>query len=50
MSLLFLIGCTNKAQNEYDLSQLTRVDVEVVKADDSYEETYMITDVATLLF
>lgn len=41
--VLFLIGCTNKASNEYDLNQLTRVDVEVVKADETYEEAFMIT-------
>ena len=45
---MFLIGCTNKAPNEYDLNQLTRVDVEVVKADESYEEALMITDEETV--
>ncbi|WHX98721.1 hypothetical protein [Neobacillus sp. DY30] len=46
--VLFLTGCTNKAQIEYDLSQLTRVDVEVVKEDDTYEEAFMITDEETV--
>jgi hypothetical protein len=46
--VLLLIGCTNKAPNEYDLKQLTRIDVEVVKADESYEEAFMITDKETI--
>jgi hypothetical protein len=41
---MFLIGCTNKNTNEFDLNQVTRVDVEVVKEDGNYEETKMITD------
>ena len=45
---MLLIGCTNKAQNKYDLIQLTRIDVEVVKADESYEEALMITDEETV--
>ncbi|WP_342431772.1 hypothetical protein [Neobacillus sp. FSL H8-0543] len=49
ISAMFLIGCTNKAPNEFDFKQLTRVDVEVVKADDdSYEEAGMITDEETI--
>lgn len=48
ISVMLLIGCTNKAPNEYDLNQLTIVDVEVVKADESYEEALMITDEETV--
>lgn len=43
---LFLIGCN--ASNDFKLNQLTRVDVEVVKADESYEEVVMITDEETI--
>lgn len=46
--VILLVGCTKKSPNEYDLKQLTRVDVEVVKADESYEEAFMITDVETV--
>ena len=46
--VLFLIGCANKDPNNYDLDQLTRVDVEVVKADESYEEAFIITDGETV--
>ena len=45
---MLLIGCTNKVTNEIDLNQLTRVDVEVVKTDESYEEAVMITDKETI--
>lgn len=45
---MFLIGCINKAPNEFDLNQLTRVDIEVVKPDESYEEAVMITDEETV--
>ncbi|MEH7255585.1 hypothetical protein V7111_26095, partial [Neobacillus niacini] len=45
---ILLVGCTKKAPNEYDLKQLTRVDVDVVKEDESYEEAFMITDVETV--
>jgi hypothetical protein len=44
----FLVGCINKAPNKFDLKQLTRVDIEVVKADGSYEEAVMITDEETI--
>ncbi|MEH7113789.1 hypothetical protein V7124_15555 [Neobacillus niacini] len=46
--LMFLIGCSNNGSKEVNLNQLTRVDVEVVKADESYEEAVMITDVESL--
>jgi hypothetical protein len=45
---VFLIGCTNKGTNEFDLNQLTRIDIEVVKTDESYEEAVMITDKETI--
>jgi hypothetical protein len=45
---IFLIGCTNKAPKEFNLNHLTRVDVEVVKADETYEEAVMITDEKTI--
>lgn len=45
---IFLIGCMNKAPKEFHLNQLTRVDVEVVKADENYEEAVMITDEETI--
>lgn len=45
---MFLIGCTTKIPKEFNLSQLTRVDVEVVKADEGYEEAVMITDEKTI--
>lgn len=48
ISVMFLIGCINKAPNEFDLNQLTRVDIEVVKPDESYEEAVMITDEETV--
>jgi hypothetical protein len=41
---MFLIGCTNKAPNKFNLNQLTRVDVEIVKEDGNYGEAEMITD------
>lgn len=44
---IFLVGCVNKVPNKFDLKQLTRVDIEVVKADGSYEESVMITDEET---
>lgn len=46
--LIFLIGCSNKGSKEVNLNQLTRIDVEVVNADESYEEAVMITDEETL--
>ncbi|MEH7247426.1 hypothetical protein V7114_11665 [Neobacillus niacini] len=46
--LMFLIGCSNKGSKEVNLNQLTRVDVEVVKSDESYEEAEMITDEESL--
>lgn len=39
---MLLIGCTTP--DKFDLKQLTRIDIEVVKADESYEEAEMITD------
>jgi hypothetical protein len=45
---MFLIGCTTNVPKEFNLSQLTRVDVEMVKADESYEEAVMITDEKTI--
>lgn len=45
---MFIVGCTNKASEEFNLDQLTRVDVEVIKEDDSYEESVMITDEYTV--
>ncbi|GHI01215.1 hypothetical protein [Neobacillus kokaensis] len=44
---MFLIGCTNKTPNEFNLNQLIRVDVEVVK-DESYEEALVIADKETI--
>ena len=44
----FLVGCINKVPNKFDLKQLTRVDIEVVKEDGSYEESIMITDENTM--
>lgn len=40
---LLLMGCLNK-----DLNQLTRVDIEIVKTDGNYEESFMITDEKTV--
>jgi hypothetical protein len=45
---MFIIGCSNKATNEFNLNQLTRVDVEMVNDDESYEESVMITDEETV--
>ncbi|MFS0639192.1 hypothetical protein AB1K84_25295 [Mesobacillus foraminis] len=45
---MFLVGCINKASNEFDLSKLSRVDIEVVQEDGSYGESEMITDEATV--
>lgn len=45
---MFLIGCTNKVPKDFNLNQLTRVDIEVVKADGGYEEVVMITDEETV--
>lgn len=45
---MFLVGCINKVPNEVNLKQLTRVDIEVVKADGNYEESLMITDEKTV--
>jgi PBP1b-binding outer membrane lipoprotein LpoB len=46
---MFLIGCTNKAPKEFNLNQLTRVDVEVVKEDGNYGEAEMITETIDVL-
>ena len=46
--VMFLVGCINKVPNKFDLKQLTRVDIEVVKEDGSYEESIMITDERTM--
>ncbi|MGN7398210.1 hypothetical protein ACTHO0_00030 [Cytobacillus praedii] len=45
---IFLIGCMNKSPKEFHFNQLTRVDVEVVNADENYEEAVMITDEETI--
>ncbi len=45
---MFLVGCINKASNEFDLSQLSRVDIEVVQEDGIYGEAEMITDAETV--
>ncbi|TCN26337.1 hypothetical protein [Mesobacillus foraminis] len=45
---MFLVGCINKSSNEFDLSQLSRVDIEVVQEDGSYGEAEMITDEETV--
>lgn len=45
---MLLIGCMNTASKEFNFNQLTRVDVEAVKADESYEEAVMITDEETI--
>ncbi|MBT2759290.1 hypothetical protein J7E71_25825 [Mesobacillus foraminis] len=45
---MFLAGCINKASNEFDLNQLSRVDIEVVQEDGSYGEAEMITDEETV--
>ncbi|WP_121612657.1 hypothetical protein [Mesobacillus foraminis] len=45
---MFLVGCINKASNEFDISQLSRVDIEVVQEDGSYGEAEMITDEETV--
>ena len=38
----------NTASKEFNFNQLTRVDVEVGKGDESYEEAVMITDEETI--
>ncbi|WP_342430332.1 hypothetical protein [Neobacillus sp. FSL H8-0543] len=51
ISMIFaalIIGCTKKAPNEFNFNQLNRVDVEVVKSDETYEESLMITDEKTI--
>ncbi|OCA85266.1 hypothetical protein A8F95_11385 [Bacillus wudalianchiensis] len=45
---LLLIGCINNNPEKVNLNQLTRVDVQVVKTDESYGETVMITDKETV--
>jgi hypothetical protein len=45
---IFLIGCTTTVPEDSNLNHLTRVDVEVAKADESYEEAVMITDEKTI--
>jgi len=42
--VLVLCGCTNLAPNKFNVNQLTRVDVEVVQSDGTYDESVMITD------
>jgi hypothetical protein len=44
LSVLVLFGCTTISPNEFNLNHLTRIDVEVVKSDGSYDESLMITD------
>ncbi|MFJ5766633.1 hypothetical protein ACIP9C_14865 [Lysinibacillus sp. NPDC093210] len=46
--VMFLMGCINKVPNKFDLKQLTRIDIEEVKADGSYGESLMITEEKTL--
>lgn len=46
--VMFLIGCINKVPNKFDLKQLTRIDIEEVNSDGSYEESVMITEEKTL--
>ncbi|MFJ7405883.1 MULTISPECIES: hypothetical protein [unclassified Lysinibacillus] len=46
--VMFLMGCINKVPNKFDLKQLTRIDIEEVKADGSYGESVMITEEKTL--
>lgn len=43
-----MIGCINKDPEKVNLNQLTRVDVQVVKTDESYGETVTITDKKTV--
>ncbi|KZO00492.1 hypothetical protein [Pseudobacillus badius] len=45
---MLLIGCINKDPEKVNLNQLTRVDVQVVKTDESYGETVTITDKKTV--
>ncbi|WP_245671359.1 hypothetical protein [Pseudobacillus wudalianchiensis] len=45
---MLLIGCINNNPEKVNLNQLTRVDVQVVKTDESYGETVMITDKETV--
>ncbi|MFF2447963.1 hypothetical protein ACFVSW_12775 [Neobacillus sp. NPDC058068] len=45
---IFLMGCTNKDSKDFNLNQVTRIDIEVVKSDENYEEAVMITDEATV--
>ncbi|MFJ7662292.1 hypothetical protein ACIQXW_07815 [Lysinibacillus sp. NPDC097162] len=46
--VMLLIGCINKVPNKFDLKQLTRIDIEEVKADGSYGESVMITEEKTM--
>jgi hypothetical protein len=45
---MFLIGCTTKVPEDSNLNHLTRVDVQVVTADEGYEEAVMITHEETI--
>lgn len=45
---MFLTGCTNNAQKQNNLDQLSRVDVEIVKSDGNYGEAVMIVDKGTI--
>jgi len=46
ISTLLLISCSNNEEklSKVNVKQLTRVDVQVVKPDESYDEAVMITD------
>lgn len=46
--LLLLMACSNKAPKDSHLIQLNRIDVEIGKADGSYEEGVMISDKETI--
>ncbi len=50
ISTLLLIGCSNDEEklSKVNVEQLTRVDVQVVKSDESYDEAVMITDKDTV--
>jgi hypothetical protein len=50
ISALLLIECSNNEEklSKVNIKQLTRVDVQTVKSDESYDEAVMITDKATV--
>lgn len=50
ISALLLIACSNNEEkiSKVNIKQLTRVDVQTVKSDKSYDEAVMITDKATV--